>query len=163
MLIAHISDFHIFADTPEAMLVRKEAVNQELVENASNMGLTLFERALKIVNITKALTMLVAISPTKPPIGNIKVHIYNAIVTGIKPIGFFNALRISSSIFDSVFSARRLKEFIITEIINPLKSNAINITIKDEIIAPRLIPKKPLFHTSERSSIKFSIFKFAVN
>ena len=127
------------------------------------MGLTELDRALKIVNITKAFTMFVAISPANPFIGNINVHKYSAIVIGINPIGFFNAFSISSSIFESVFSASLPKELIITEIIKPLKSNAINITINDEIIAPRLMPKKPLFHTSERSSIKFSIFKFAIN
>jgi hypothetical protein len=128
------------------------------VDRAANKGLTAFDKALKIVNITKALTMFVAISPTNPLIGNIRVHRYNAMVIGIKPIGFFNALIISSSIFESVFSANLLKEFIITEIIKPLKRNAESMTSIDEIIAPRLIPKKPLFHTSERSSIKFSIF-----
>jgi hypothetical protein len=50
-----------------------------------------------------------------------------------------------------------------TEIIKPLKRNAESMTSNDEIIAPRLIPKKPLFQTSERSSIKFSIFKYALN
>ena len=127
------------------------------------MGLTELDRALKIVNITKAFTMFVAISPANPFIGNINVHKYSAIVIGINPIGFFNAFSISSSIFESVFSASLPQELIITEIIKPLKSNAINITINDEIIAPRLMPKKPLFHTSERSSIKFSIFIFALN
>ena len=78
-----------------------EAVSQELVDSASNIGLTLLDKALKIVNITKAFTILVAISPTKPLIGSINVHKYNAIVIGIKPIGFFSALSISSSIFDS--------------------------------------------------------------
>ena len=102
--------------------------------------------------------MFVAISPANPFIGSINVHKYKAIVIGINPIGLFNAFSISSSIFESVFSASLPKELIITEIIKPLKSNAINITINDEIIAPRLMPKKPLFHTSERSSIKFSIF-----
>ena len=101
-----------------------EAVSQELVDRASNIGLTLLDKALKIVNITKALTIFVAISPARPLIGSIKVHKYSAIVIGIKPIGFFNALSISSSIFDFVFAASRVNEFIITEIINPLKSNA---------------------------------------
>ena len=58
---------------------------------------------------------------------------------------------------DSVFSAIRLKELMITEIIKPLKRSEANITNNDEIIAPRLIPKNPLFHTSVKSSIKFSI------
>ena len=52
-----------------------DAVNQELVDKASNIGFTALERALNIVNITKALTMFVAISPTIPEIGNIKVQI----------------------------------------------------------------------------------------
>ena len=50
-------------------------------------------------------------------------------------------------LFESVFSANRLKEFIMTEIIKPLKRNAESTTSNDEIIAPRLIPKKPLFQT----------------
>ena len=128
-----------------------DAVNHELVDRAANKGLTAFDKALKIVNITKALTMFVAISPTRPLMGNIRVHKYNAIVIGIKPIGFFNAFIISSSTFESVFSANRLKEFIMTEIIKPLKRNAESTTSNDEIIAPRLIPKKPLFQTSDRS------------
>ena len=64
-----------------------EAVNQELVDRASNIGLTLFDKALNIVNTTKALTIFEAISPANPLMGNIKVHIYNATVIGIKPIG----------------------------------------------------------------------------
>jgi len=52
-----------------------DAVNQELVDRAAKIGLTALERALKIVKITKALTILVAISPTIPEIGNIRVQI----------------------------------------------------------------------------------------
>ena len=65
----------------------------------------LLAKALKMVKITKALTILDATSPTKPEIGNIKVQRYRAIVTGINPIGFRRAFRISSSIFDSVLPA----------------------------------------------------------
>jgi hypothetical protein len=86
------------------------------------------------------------------------VQIYNAIVTGTKPIGFFRAFRISSSIFDSVFAARRLKELRIIEIMKPLNKKAKRITPKEEIIAPRLIPRKPLDQTSLTNNIKFSIF-----
>ena len=140
-----------------------DAVSHELVERAAKIGFTLFARALKIVKMTKAFTIFVAMSPIKPERGNIKVQMYKAIVIGTNPIGLLSALRISSSIFDFVLLASLSRELRIIEIIKPLKSNAINITINDEIIAPRFIPKKPLFHTSERSSIKFSIFKFAVN
>ena len=38
-----------------------------------------------------------------------------------------------------------------TEIIKPLKRNAESTTSNDEIIAPRLIPKKPLFQTSDEA------------
>jgi hypothetical protein len=140
-----------------------EAVNQELVDRAAKIGLTLLDKALKIVKITNAFTILVAISPTTPSIGSINVHTYKATVMGINPIGFFSASRISSSIVDSVLAARRLSEFIITEITKPLKRKAINNTISEEIIAPRLIPRKPLFHTSERRTKKFSIVKLAFN
>jgi predicted benzoate:H+ symporter BenE len=37
-----------------------EAVSHELVDKAANIGFILFASALKIVKITKALTMLVA-------------------------------------------------------------------------------------------------------
>ena len=96
-------------------------------------------------------------SPATPEIGSINVQIYKATVIGTKPIGFFKAFKISSSIFDSVLAARRLREFIITEIIKPLKSNAKIITPRDEMIAPRLIPRKPLDQTSLTNTIKFSI------
>jgi hypothetical protein len=104
--------------------------------------------------------MLVAISPATPEIGSINVQIYNAIVIGTKPIGFFRAFRISSSIFDSVFAARRLKELRIIEIMKPLNKKAKRITPKEEIIAPRLIPRKPLDQTSLTNNIKFSIFSY---
>lgn len=45
------------------------------MDSAAKIGLTLFDNALKMVNTTKALTILVAISPTNPDIGIIKVHI----------------------------------------------------------------------------------------
>ena len=52
-----------------------EAVSQDCVDSAAKIGLILFANALKIVNTTKALTILVAMSPTIPDIGIIKVHI----------------------------------------------------------------------------------------
>ena len=52
-----------------------EAVSQELVDKASKIGLTLLASALKIVKITNAFTILVAISPIKPDKGSISVHI----------------------------------------------------------------------------------------
>ena len=134
-----------------------EAVSHELVDKAAKIGLTLFARALKIVKITKALTMLVAMSPIKPESGNIKVQIYRAIVTGTKPIGLLNALRISSSILDFVLSASLPRAFNIIEIIKPLKRKAIRITNRDEMIEPRSIPKNPVFQTSDIRFIKFSI------
>ena len=121
-----------------------DGVNHELVDRASNIGFTALAKALNIVYTTKALTIFVAMSPATPEIGSINVQIYKATVIGTKPIGFFKAFKISSSIFDSVLAARRLREFIITEIIKPLKSNAKIITPRDEMIAPRLIPRKPL-------------------
>ena len=107
-----------------------------------------------------ALTIFVAISPTTPSNGNISVHIYKATVIGINPIGLLNALKISSSTLDSVFSASRLKEFMMTDMIKPLKRSEAKITNNEEIIAPRLIPKNPLPHTSVKRSIKFSIVKY---
>ena len=83
---------------------------------------------------------------------------YNDIVIGISPTGFFKDSRISSSTFDSVLSASFDNEFRITEIINPLNKKAIKITRSDEIIDPRSIPKKPLFQTSFTKFIKLSIF-----
>ena len=79
-----------------------DGVNHELVESAAKIGLTLFAKALKMVNITNALTMFVAISPNVPDKGKINVQRYSAIVIGIMPIGFLKALRISSSILDFV-------------------------------------------------------------
>jgi hypothetical protein len=133
-------------------------VSQELVDKASNIGLTLFARALNIVNITKALTILDAMSPTRPEIGNIKVQRYKAIVTGINPIGFLSAFKISSSIFDSVLSASFPSAFKITEIIKPLKRKANKITPKEVIIDPRSIPRNPVFQTSFTKVIKSFIF-----
>ena len=85
---------------------------------------------------------------------------YKAIVTGTNPIGLLNALRISSSISDFVLLASLSRAFNIIEIIKPLKRNAIRITIKDEIIEPRSIPRNPLFQTSEIRFKKFSIIVF---
>ena len=48
----------------------------------------LLARALKIVNITKVFTTLVAISSIRPVSGSIKVQIYKAIVIGMNPKGF---------------------------------------------------------------------------
>ena len=138
-------------------IISSLGVNHELVDRASKIGFTALAKALNIVYTTKALTIFVAMSPAKPEIGSINVQIYKATVIGTKPIGFFRAFKISSSIFDSVLAARRLREFIITEIIKPLKSNAKIITPRDEMIAPRLIPKKPLVQTSLINTIKFSI------
>ena len=52
-----------------------DAVSHELVESATKIGLMELDNALNIVKITKAFTILVAMSPTKPEIGNIKVQI----------------------------------------------------------------------------------------
>ena len=134
-----------------------DGVNHELVDKASKIGLTALARALNIVYTTKALTILVAISPATPEMGRINVQIYKAIVSGISPIGFFKAFKISSSIFDCVLFAKRLREFKITEMIKPLKSKAKKITPIEEIMAPRLIPRKPLDQTSLTNTIKFSM------
>ena len=85
------------------------------------------------------------------------MQIYKAIVIGIKPIGLLKAFRISSSIVDFVLSANLPSAFKIIEIIKPLNRNAINITINDEIIEPRSMPKNPLFQTSVTNLIKLSI------
>jgi hypothetical protein len=42
----------------------------------------------------------------------------------------------------------------------PLNKKAKRITPKEEIIAPRLIPRKPLDQTSLTNNIKFSIFSY---
>ena len=105
---------------------------------------------------------MVAISPTTPDIGNIRVQIYIATVIGIKPIGFLSAFKISSSIFDSVLSASLPSELRITEIMKPLNRNAISITASEEIIEPKSTPKKPRFQTSLTIAIKLSIFKYFV-
>ena len=52
-----------------------DAVNHVLVDNAAKTGLTAFASALNIVNITKAFTTFVAISPIRPLNGSIKVQI----------------------------------------------------------------------------------------
>ena len=135
-----------------------EGVSHELVANASKIGFMLPAKALKIVNITKDLTMFVAMSPIKPVRGRIRVQIYIAIVIGIRPTGLLRASRISSSTFESVLSASFESELRITEIINPLHKSAINITSREEIIDPRSMPKKPLFQTSLIKLKKFSIF-----
>ena len=134
-----------------------DAVNHELVDKASKIGFTLFARALKIVKITNALTIFVAISPISPSRGKINVHIYKAIVIGIRPIGLLKAFNISSSIFDSVLSASLPRAFNIIEIINPRRRKANKITAREEIIEPKSIPKKPVFQTSVISFIKLSI------
>ena len=46
-----------------------------LVDNAAKTGLTAFASALNIVNITKAFTTFVAISPIRPLNGSIKVPV----------------------------------------------------------------------------------------
>ena len=134
-----------------------DAVSHELVDNASKIGFTLFASALKIVKTTNALTIFVAISPINPESGSIRVQTYKAIVIGIRPIGLFRALRISSSILDSVLSASLPKAFKITDITNPLKRKAINITNNEEIIEPISIPRKPAFQTSLTRLIKLFI------
>jgi hypothetical protein len=78
-------------------------------------------------------------------------------VTGINPIGFLRAFSISSSILDSVFSARRVRYPRITEIIKPLSKKAIRIVDRDAIIDPRLIPKNPVFQTSVTKTKKLFI------
>ena len=82
---------------------------------------------------------------------------YNAIVIGINPKGLLSAFKISSSTLESVLSASLAKAFRMTEIIKPLNRNAIKITVKEVIIDPRSIPKKPRFQTSLIKLIKFSI------
>ena len=117
----------------------------------------LLARALKIVNITKVFTTLVAISSIRPVSGSIKVQIYKAIVIGMNPKGFFYAFRISSSIVDFVLLATFSNAFNTTDIMKPLKRNAMRITINELMIEPKSIPKNPLFHTSVIKFIKFSI------
>jgi hypothetical protein len=117
-----------------------EAVSHELVDKAANIGFILFASALKIVKITKALTMLVAESPTTPERGRISVMIYKAIVTGTRPRGFSNAASISSSTFDSVLDANLPIALRTVAIIKPLNRNAASKIISEIIISDRLTP-----------------------
>ena len=68
-----------------------------------------------------------------------------------------NAFKISSSIVDFVLLATFSNAFRTTDIMKPLKRNAMRITINELMIEPKSIPKNPLFHTSVIKFIKFSI------
>ena len=57
-----------------------------LVDNAAKTGLTAFASALNIVNITKAFTTFVAISPIRPLNGSIKAVSYTHLTLPTKRI-----------------------------------------------------------------------------
>ena len=92
-----------------------------------------------------ALTIFVAISKTIPWSGRIRVQTYKAIVIGIYPKGFLRDSKILSSSVDSVFSDSFVKKLITIFITKPLNKSATMIVNIDEIIGPRLMPKRPAF------------------